>query len=72
MFLIVRPANHVFISFNLAVRSAISMFIPMLEHQAGLFKKEGIHYNLIEKRVAFYDQIEERIRDYQKRSISIN
>jgi lysyl-tRNA synthetase class I len=44
------------------------MFIPMLEHQAGLFKKNGIHHNVIEKRLAFYDQIEDRIHDYQKKT----
>ncbi len=29
---------------------------------------DGIHYNVIEKRISFYDQIEERIRDYQRRA----
>ena len=44
------------------------MFIPMLEHHASLFKKDGIHYPVIEKKLPFYEQIEEKIREYQQRN----
>ena len=45
------------------------MFIPMLEHQASMFRRgNGVHFNVIEKNVKFYDDIEEKIRDHQKKS----
>jgi hypothetical protein len=40
------------------------MYVPMLEHQAGLFQRtEGIHYNVIEKNIPFYDELETKMRE---------
>lgn len=50
------------------MKSTVSMFIPMLEHQASLFQKDGIHASVVEKRIKFYEEIEGKIRENQKKN----
>lgn len=51
--------------FNLGVRSTMSMFVPMLQHQALLFAHGGLNRNLItENHLAIYNQLSARLADY--------
>ncbi len=44
------------------------MFIPMIEFQASTFQKStGLNSYAIEKDLPFYEQISNRIKDYQTR-----
>lgn len=54
-------------SFNLGVRSAISMLIPMLEHQAELFREGNLYHQHTLDHSNIYNIIDSRLREYAKK-----
>lgn len=51
----------------MAVRSAISTMIPMLEFQAKQFDEDGAYGKILVDNSAFYNDIERRLNDYRKK-----
>jgi len=50
----------------MAIRSAVSTFIPMLEHQAKNFAEDGVHSGLLEENNALYEAVETRLSEYRR------
>ncbi len=53
----------------MAIRSAISMLVPMLEHQARQFSEEGVHGGLLDDNRALYEAIELRLNEHRKTAV---
>lgn len=54
--------------FNMSVRSAVSMIIPMLEHQAKLFMEGGLFRERILQNKTLYDEIKNRLIEVKEKN----